>query len=111
MQLMGGSVQIDQATVDELRGVYRQLHEVEVPEDAEEMHLAFIIYVSVLEEKCLCHIFTEMHAADAQGQYYRECETRATNLAIDILSNRFIPSREIFLQRYGLNAVELGFPY
>jgi len=111
MQLLGGTVAINEGTVNELQGVYRQLHEMHVPEDGEEMHLAFIIYVSVLEEKCLCHIFAQIHSADAQGQHYRECENRATNAAMDLLSSRFIPSREVLLQRYGLNAVELGFPY
>lgn len=84
---------------------------MEVPSDAEEMNLAFIIYVSVLEEKCLCHIFAEAHAGDAQGEYYRECENRATNAAMDWMSNRFIPSREAFLQEYALTAPEVGFPY
>jgi hypothetical protein len=111
MHLLGGAGPIDESTVDQLREVYRRLHEMEVPSDAEEMNLAFIIYVSVLDEKCLCHIFAEAHAGDAQGEYYRECENRATNAAMDWMSNRFIPSRETFLQQYGLAAVELGFPY
>jgi len=111
MKLLAGTTQIEQSTADAIRGVYRRLHETQVPEGAEEMHLAFIVYVSMLEEKCLCHIFAQTHSDDAQGQHYRECETRATNMAIDIMSNRFIPSRESFLERYGLNALELGFPY
>jgi len=111
MQLMGGAGPIDEAAVDQLREVYRQLHEMEVPLDAEDMHLAFIIYVSVLEEKCLCHIFAEAHAGNAQGEYYRECENRATNAAMDIMSSRLIPSREAFLQQCGLTAPEVGFPY
>lgn len=111
MQLLAQATQVDEGTVDHLRGVYRRLHEMEVPEDAEEMHLAFVIYVSLLEEKCLCQIFGEMHAADAQGQYYYECQNRAAAAATDIIANRFIPGREQFLQRYGVNAPELGFPY
>jgi len=111
MHLLGGGGPTDEGTVDQLREVYRLLHEMEVPSDAEEMNLAFIIYVSVLEEKCLCHIFAEAHAGDAQGEYYRECENRATSAAMDIMSSRFIPSREVFLQQYGLAALELGFPY
>jgi hypothetical protein len=63
---------IDQGAADRLRAVYRQLHEMTVPPDAEEMHLAFIVYTSVLEEKVLCHTFAQAHAADAQAQYFRE---------------------------------------
>lgn len=111
MKLLAGTTQIHQSTADALRGVYRRLHEMEIPAGAEEMHLSFIIYVSVLEEKCLCHLFAEIHSADGQGQHYSECETLATNVAMDIMSNRFIPGRESFLKRYGLNALDLGFPY
>jgi hypothetical protein len=111
MQLLGGATQVDESTADQLRGIYDRLHEMAVADGAEEMQLAFTIYVSVLEEKCLCHIFAEVHSADAQGEHYRECENRAANTAMDILSHRFIPSREAFLQAYGLNAVEVGFPY
>jgi hypothetical protein len=111
MHLLAAATQVDESTVDQLRGVYRLLHEMTVPEDAEEMHLAFTIYVSVLEEKCLCHIFAEVYSADAQGEHFRQCENRATNTAMDMLSHRFIPSREAFLQAYSLNALEVGFPY
>lgn len=111
MHLLGAAARIDEGTVDQLRGVYRRLHEMEVPEDAEEMHLAFIIYVSLLEEKCLCHIFAEVHSADAQGQHFRACENRAASTAMDILSNSFVPSREAFLRPYSLNPLDLGFPY
>lgn len=111
MRLLGAATQIDESTADQLRGVYDRLHEMAVPDGAEEMHVSFTIYVSVLEEKCLCHIFAEVHSGDAQGEHYRQCENRATNTAMDLLSNRFIPSREEFLQAHGLSALEVGFPY
>ncbi len=111
MRLSGAATRIDESTADQLRGIYDRLHEMTVPDGAEEMHLSFTIYVSVLEEKCLCHIFAEVHSGDAQGQHYRECENRATNTAMNLLSNRFIPSREEFLEAQGLSALEMGFPY
>jgi len=101
---------IDQSAADRLREVYRQLHEMTVPPDAEEMHLAFIVYTSVLEEKCLCHIFAQAHATDAQAQYFRDCENRATRAATDVLNSRFLPSRDAFLRSYSLTANEAGFP-
>ncbi|HJX38489.1 MAG TPA: hypothetical protein VJ714_07810 [Anaerolineae bacterium] len=109
MGLLESSARADQGTADQLRGVYRHLHEMVVPEGAEEMHLAFITYVSVLEERCLCKVFAEAHSADAQGQYYRQCEGRAASVAVDLLSKRFLPSRDAFLQRYSLSAGEAGF--
>jgi hypothetical protein len=111
LQVMAGSTQIDDNTVDELRGIYRRLHEVEVPEGAEDMHLSFIIYVSVLEEKCRCNIFAQIHAADTQGQHYRDCESRANAMAADVVSSRLLPSLDRFLGRYSLTASELGLPY
>jgi len=101
---------IDQGAADRLRAVYRQLHEMTVAPEAEEMHLAFIVYTSVLEEKCLCHTFAQAHAADAQAQYFRECENRATRAATDVLNSRFLPSRDAFLRSYSLTANEAGFP-
>jgi len=101
---------IDQNTGDRLREVYRRLHQMEVPPDAEEMHLAFIVYVSVLEEKCLCHVFAVAHSGDAQAQYFRECENRATSTATDILNSRFLPARDAFLEAYSLDAQGAGFP-
>ncbi|NIN66511.1 MAG: hypothetical protein GTO63_17845 [Anaerolineae bacterium] len=111
MRLLGGATQVDESTADQLRGIYDRLHEMAVADGAEEMHLAFTIYVSVLEEKCLCHIFAEVHSANAQGEHYRECENRAANTAMDLLSNQFLPRREEFLQAHDLTASELGFPY
>jgi hypothetical protein len=102
---------IDQSVADRLRAVYRQLHEMTVPPDAEEMHLAFVVYTSVLEEKCLCHIFAGAHASDAQGQHYRECESGATNTASEVLSSRFVPARDAFLQECSLTARQAGFPF
>jgi hypothetical protein len=102
---------IDQGAADRLRGVYRQLHEMTVPPDAEEMHLAFIVYTSVLEQKCLCHVFADAHASDAQGQHYRECESGATKVASEVLSSRFVPARDAFLQQYSLTARQAGFPF
>ena len=101
---------IDQSAADQLRAVYRQLHEMTVPPEAEEMHLAFIVYTSVLEEKCLCHIFAQAHATDAQAQYFRDCENRATRAATDVLNSRFLPSRDAFLRSYSLSANDAGFP-
>jgi hypothetical protein len=101
---------IDQGAADRLRSFYRQLHEMTVPTDAEEMHLAFIVYTSVLEEKCLCHTFAQAHAADAQAPYFRDCENRATRAATDVLNNRFFPSRDAFLRGYSLTAKGAGFP-
>lgn len=111
MQLLGGVTEIGEGTVNEVRAVYSRLHELDVPAGAEDMHLSYIIYVSLLEEKCLCHIFAQIHSADAQGQHYRECEDRATTAAMDMMSNRFLPSRDTFLQRYDLSASDVGFPY
>jgi hypothetical protein len=101
---------IDQGTADQLREVYRRLHEMEVPPDAEEMHLAFTVYVSVLEEKCLCHIFATAHSADAQAAYFRDCEDRATSAATDVLNKRFLPASDAFLKAYSLDAQGIGFP-
>jgi hypothetical protein len=101
---------IDQSTADRLRLVYLQLHEMTVPPDAKEMHLAFVVYTSVLEEKCLCHVFASAHASDAQGQHYRECESGATTTASEVLSSRFVPARDAFLQQYSLTARQAGFP-
>jgi hypothetical protein len=101
---------IDQSTADRLREAYRQLHSMPVPESAEDMHLDFIVYVSVLEEKCLCHIFAEAHAANAQGQHFRQCETYATNKATEILNRRFVPSRNAFLKTFSLTARDVGLP-
>jgi hypothetical protein len=108
--ILSDPASIDQNAADRLRGIYRQLHEMPVPDDADEMHLAFIVYVSVLEEKCLCHVFAEAHSADAQAQYFRECENRATTMATQILDSRFVPSRDAFLQAYSLTARDVGFP-
>jgi hypothetical protein len=102
---------INQSAADRLRAVYRQLHEMTVPPDAEEMHLAFIVYTSVLEQKCLCHVFADAHASDAQGQHYRECESGATNMASEVRSSRFVPARDAFLQQYSLTARQAGFPF
>jgi hypothetical protein len=77
MQLLGGATQVDESTADQLRGIYDRLHEMAVVDGAEEMHLAFTIYVSVLEEKCLCHIFAEVHSADAQGS---QCSRRSASV-------------------------------
>ncbi len=101
---------IDQGTADQLRDVYRGLHQMEVPPDAEEMHLAFIVYVSVLEEKCLCHVFAAAHSGDAQAPYFRDCEDRATSAATEILNSRFLPSCDAFLKAYSLDAQGMGFP-
>jgi hypothetical protein len=101
---------MSQSTADRLRQIYRQLHEMPVPDFAQEMHLSFITYVSVLEEKCLCHVFAEAQSNDAQAQHFRECEDRATNMAMQILTSRFVPSRDAFLQAYSLTASEVGFP-
>jgi hypothetical protein len=109
MGLLEGSGAADQGTADQLRGVYRQLHEMAVPGGAEEMHLAFVTAVSVLEEKCLCHVFADAHASDAQGQHYRECDSSATATAKEIVSNRFVPARDAYLQRYSLTARQAGF--
>jgi hypothetical protein len=109
--LLESSASADQGTADRLRALYGQLHEMAVPEGAEEMHLAFVTIVSVLEEKCLCHVFADAHASDAQGQHYRECVTAATNTANDILSSRFVPARDAFLRKYSLTARQAGFPF
>lgn len=101
---------ITQGTGDRLREVYRRLHQMEAPADAEEMHLAFIVYVSVLEEKCLCHVFAAAHSGDAQAAYFRDCESRATRTATDILNNRFLPARDAFLGSYSLDPQSAGFP-
>jgi hypothetical protein len=101
---------IDENTGDQLREVYRRLHQMGVPPEAEEMHLAFIVYVSVLEEKCLCHVFAAAHSGDAQAQYFRDCENRATSTATDILKARFLPARDDFLREYSLDAQSAGFP-
>ncbi len=101
---------IDQGTVDQLREVYRRLHQMGVPPEAEEMHLAFIVYVSVLEEKCLCHVFATAHSSDAQAPYFRACEDRATSAATDVLNNRFLPACDAFLRVYSLDAEGTGFP-
>jgi hypothetical protein len=101
----------DQGVADQLRGIYRRLHEMAVPVGAEEMHLAFITYVSVLEEKCLCQIFAEAHSADAQGVYYQQCQARAATAASDLLTRRFLPSRDAFLARYSLSAKDVGFTF
>lgn len=110
MGLLENSGQADQGTADQLRGIYRRLHEMSVPQGAEEMHLAFITYVSVLEERCLCKVFADAHSADAQGEYYRQCEGRAASVAAELLSTRFLPARDAFLQRYSLSPVQAGFP-
>lgn len=110
MGLLEGSASADQSTADQLRSIYSGLHEMAVPEDAEEMHLAFITVVSVLEEKCLCHVFADAHASDAQGQHYQECETNATNTAGGLWSGRFVPARDVFLKQYSLTARQAGFP-
>ena len=101
---------MSQSTADQLRDIYGQLHEMPVPDAVQEMHLAFITYVSVLEEKCLCHVFAEAQSDHAQAQHFRECEDRSTNMAMQILNSRFIPSRDVFLQAYSLTASEVGFP-
>ncbi len=106
--ILSNPASIDQNAADRLREIYRRLHEMPVPGDAEEMHLAFIVYVSVLEEKCLCHVFAEAHSADAQAQYFRDCENRATTMATQILDSRFVPSRDAFLQAYSLTARGVG---
>ena len=108
--ILSNSAGIDQDAADRLREIYRQLHEMPVPTDAEEMHLAFIVYISVLEEKCLCHVFSEAHSADAQAEHFRECENRATTMATQILSNRLVPTRDAFLRSYSLTAKDVGFP-
>ena len=108
--VLSNSAGVDQDAADRLREIYRQLHEMPVPDDAEEMHLAFIVYISVLEEKCLCHVFAEAHSADAQAAHFRECENRATTVATQILDGRFVPSRDAFLQAYSLTARDVGFP-
>lgn len=111
MGLLESSGSADQSTADQLRGIYSGLHEMAVPEGAEEMHLAFITVVSVLEEKCLCHVFADAHASDAQGQHYRNCETNATATAGDVWSSRFVPARDAFLKEYSLTARQAGFPF
>jgi hypothetical protein len=110
-RILGLAIRIDMELVNQLREIYRRLHEMKVPAGAEEMQLDFIVYVSMLEEKCLCHIFADAHSADAQGQHFRECENRATQMAMDILSDRFVPSRDAFLRRYSLTAPDVGFPH
>jgi hypothetical protein len=110
MGLLESSSSADQSTADRLRGIYSGLHEMAVPDGAEEMHLAFITVVSVLEEKCLCHVFADAHASDAQGQHYRECESNATATAGDLWTNRFVPARDAFLKQYSLTARQAGFP-
>jgi hypothetical protein len=109
--LLESSASADQGTAEQLRGLYGQLHEMAVPAGAEEMHLAFVTMVSVLEEKFLCHVFADAHASDAQAQHYRECVSTATSTANDILSNRFVPARDAFLKRYSLTARQAGFPF
>ena len=108
--ILSDPASMDQNAADRLREIYHQLHEMPVPTDAEEMHLAFIMYVSVLEEKCLCHVFAEAHSADAQAAHFRECENRATTMATQILDSRFVPSRDAFLQAYSLTARDVGLP-
>jgi hypothetical protein len=110
MGLLESSASADQSTADQLRSIYSGLHEMAVPEGAEEMHLAFITIVSVLEEKCLCHVFADAHASDAQGKHYQECETSATSTAGDLWSGRFVPARDVFLKQYSLTARQAGFP-
>lgn len=110
MDLLENPGRADQGTADQLRGIYRRLHEMSAPEGAQEMHLAFITYVSVLEERCLCKVFADAHSADAQGPYYRQCEARAASVAVELRSKRFLPARDAFLQRYSLSAGGAGFP-
>jgi len=110
MGLLAGSSVADQHTADQLRGIYRRLHEMVVPEGAWGMHLAFTVYVSVLEEKCLCRTFADAHSGDAQGTYYRQCEDRAGVVASEVLKTRFLPARDEFLERYSLSAQSAGFP-
>jgi hypothetical protein len=110
MGLLESSASANQDTAEQLRGMYRQLHDIAVPEGAEEMHLAFVTAVSVLEEKCLCQVFAEAHGSDAQGQHYRDCVARATTTANEVLAGRFVPARDAFLQQYALTAKEAGFP-
>jgi hypothetical protein len=110
MGLLDSSASANQDTAEQLRSLYRQLHEMAVPEGAEEMHLAFVTAVSVLEEKCLCQVFAEAHGSDAQGQHYRDCVTNATTTANEVLAHRFVPARDAFLQQYAVTAKEAGFP-
>lgn len=110
-RIFSPAARIDMGLVDQLRDIYRRLHEMKVPTDAEEMQLDFIVYVSMLEEKCLCHIFADAHSTDAQGQHFRECESRATEMATDILRDRFVPARDGFLRSYSLTAPDVGFPH
>jgi hypothetical protein len=110
MGLLDSSASANQDTGEQLRGMYRRLHEMVVPDGAEEMHLAFVTAVSVLEEKCLCQVFAEAHGSDEQGQHYRDCVTRATATASEVFSGRFVPARDAFLQQYSLTAKEAGFP-
>jgi hypothetical protein len=105
------STRIDMALVDRLREIYHQLHEMAVPAGAEKMQLDFIVYVSVLEEKCLCHIFADAHSTDAQGQHFRECESHARETAMGILRDRFVPARDAFLEEYAVTAPDVGFPH
>jgi cytoskeletal protein RodZ len=110
MGLLESSASANQDTAEQLRGMYRQLYEMAVPGGADEMHLAFVTVVSVLEEKCLCQVFAEAHGSDAQGQHYRDCVTNATTTASEVLTGRFVPARDAFLQRYSLTAKQAGFP-
>jgi cytoskeletal protein RodZ len=110
MGLLESSSSANQDTAEQLRAMYRQLHEMGVPEGAEEMHLAFVTAVSVLEEKCLCQVFAEAHGSDAQGQHYRDCVTASTTTATEVLSGRFVSARDAFLQQYSLTAKQAGFP-
>ena len=110
-RILSPSTQIDMGLVDQLREVYRRLHEMKVPAGAEEMQLDFIVYVSVLEEKCLCHIFAHAHSTSAQGQHFRECESRATQMASGALRDNFVAARDGFLSSYSLTAPDVGFPH
>ena len=109
--ILSPATRIDMGLVDQLRDIYRRLHEMRVPTVAEEMQLDFIVYVSLLEEKCLCHIFADAHSNDAQGQHFRECERRATEMATDIHRDSFVPARDGFLRSYSLTAPDVGFPH
>ena len=110
-RILNPATRIDMGLADQLREIYHQLHEMKVPAGAEEMQLDFVVYVSLLEEKCLCHIFADAHSTNAQGQHFRECENRATQMATDIFRDRFVPARDAFLRKYGLTAPGVGFPH
>jgi hypothetical protein len=110
-RILSPSTRIDMVLVDQLRDIYRRLHDMKVPAEAEEMQLDFIVYVSMLEEKCLCHIFADAHSTDAQGEHFRECESRATQMATGILRDNFVAARDGFLRSYSLTAPDVGFPH